>query len=141
MNRRGFLGSAASVAALAAAPVAASVPAVAAAPAPATTLIVGGGPAGTALLTAATKRGLLPQLAASGLIVVERDGAIGGGRLGNRRRGLVGPSVAVRRGFWPASRGWARRPGALAGRRRLGPRGPGARPAITFHRRCRSCRR
>lgn len=45
-------------------------------------LLVGGGPAGTALLTAATKRGLLPQLAQSGLVVVERDSAIGRGRIG-----------------------------------------------------------
>ena len=51
-------------------------------PAVASVLIVGGGPAGTALLTAASKRGLLPALAASGLVMVERDGAIGGGRLG-----------------------------------------------------------
>ena len=44
-------------------------------------MIVGGGPAGTALLTAASKRGLLPQLA-RGMVLVERDSAIGGGRLG-----------------------------------------------------------
>ena len=44
-------------------------------------VIVGGGPAGTALLTAASKRGLLPQLA-NGMVLVERDSAIGGGRLG-----------------------------------------------------------
>ena len=49
----------------------------------ASVVVIGGGPAGTALLTAATKRGLLPDLAASGLVVVERDAAIGGGRLGN----------------------------------------------------------
>ena len=48
----------------------------------ASVVVIGGGPAGTALLTAATKRGLLPDLAASGLVVVERDAAIGGGRLG-----------------------------------------------------------
>lgn len=52
-------------------------------PAIASVVVIGGGPAGTALLTAATKRGLLPRLAASGLVVVERDAAIGGGRLGN----------------------------------------------------------
>ena len=52
-------------------------------PAIASVVVIGGGPAGTALLTAATKRGLLPQLAASGMVVVERDAAIGGGRLGN----------------------------------------------------------
>ena len=51
-------------------------------PAIADVLVVGGGPAGTALLTAATKRGLLPEFA-RGLIVVERDGALGGGRLGD----------------------------------------------------------
>lgn len=45
------------------------------------TLIVGGGPAGTALLTAASKHGLLPALA-PGLVVVERDATIGGGQLG-----------------------------------------------------------
>jgi dTDP-4-amino-4,6-dideoxygalactose transaminase len=45
------------------------------------TLVVGGGPAGTALLTAASKRGLLPDLA-RGLVLVERDDALGGGRLG-----------------------------------------------------------
>ncbi|MGE6036652.1 hypothetical protein ACQJ1P_26310, partial [Klebsiella pneumoniae] len=32
-------------------------------------LLVGGGPAGTALLTAAAKRGRLPELAASGLVI------------------------------------------------------------------------
>ena len=50
-------------------------------PAIASTLIVGGGPAGTALLTAATKRGLLPRFA-DGLVVVERDNGVGNGRLG-----------------------------------------------------------
>jgi dTDP-4-amino-4,6-dideoxygalactose transaminase len=45
-------------------------------------LIVGGGPAGTAMLTAASKRGQLAALARAGLTIVERDGAIGGGRLG-----------------------------------------------------------
>ncbi|HEU0065671.1 MAG TPA: DegT/DnrJ/EryC1/StrS family aminotransferase [Sphingomonas sp.] len=54
----------------------------AAPPGPASLVVIGGGPAGTALLTAATKRGLLPDLARSGLILVERDDAIGGGRLG-----------------------------------------------------------
>ena len=58
------------------------VPAQPRSPAVASVLIVGGGPAGTALLTAASKRGLLPALAASGLVMVERDDAIGGGRLG-----------------------------------------------------------
>lgn len=52
-------------------------------PAPiASVLVIGGGPAGTALLTAATKRNCLTELAESGLVMVERDGAIGGGRLG-----------------------------------------------------------
>ncbi len=50
-------------------------------PAIADTLLVGGGPAGTALLTAASKRGLLPQLARR-LVLVERDRALGMGRLG-----------------------------------------------------------
>ncbi len=45
-------------------------------------VIVGGGPAGTALLTAAAKQGRLADLAHAGLVVVERDDAIGGGRLG-----------------------------------------------------------
>jgi dTDP-4-amino-4,6-dideoxygalactose transaminase len=45
-------------------------------------LIVGGGPAGTAMLTAASKHGRLAELAQAGLTIVERDGAIGGGRLG-----------------------------------------------------------
>jgi dTDP-4-amino-4,6-dideoxygalactose transaminase len=44
------------------------------------TLLIGGGPAGTALLTAATKRGQLGDFA-EGLVVVERDAAIGVGRL------------------------------------------------------------
>ena len=45
-------------------------------------IVVGGGPAGTALLTAAAKRGRLGDLCRAGLTVVERDDAIGGGRLG-----------------------------------------------------------
>ncbi len=45
------------------------------------TLIVGGGPAGTAMLTAASRHGLLPELS-RGLVIVERDQAIGGGQLG-----------------------------------------------------------
>ena len=45
-------------------------------------VVIGGGPAGTALLTAATKRGQLADLARAGLVVVDRDDAIGGGRLG-----------------------------------------------------------
>lgn len=55
-------------------------PATAAAPV-AETMLIGGGPAGTAMLTAASRHGLLPDLA-RGLVVVERDGAIGGGQLG-----------------------------------------------------------
>ncbi len=47
-----------------------------------TMLVVGGGPAGTALLTAASKQGKLADLAQSGLTIVERDDALGGGRLG-----------------------------------------------------------
>ncbi|VVT04784.1 Aminotransferase DegT [Sphingomonas sp. EC-HK361] len=53
-----------------------------AAPPVADVLIVGGGPAGSAVLTAATKRGLLPDFARN-LVVVERDHGIGGGRLGH----------------------------------------------------------
>lgn len=45
------------------------------------TMIIGGGPAGTALLTAASRHGLLADLS-RGLMIVERDGAIGGGQLG-----------------------------------------------------------
>jgi dTDP-4-amino-4,6-dideoxygalactose transaminase len=50
-------------------------------PAVASTLVVGGGPAATALLTAASKRGLLPRFA-QGLVMVERDVGVGNGRLG-----------------------------------------------------------
>lgn len=50
-------------------------------PSVAETLIVGGGPAGTAMLTAASRHGLLPALS-RGLVIVERDAAIGGGQLG-----------------------------------------------------------
>jgi dTDP-4-amino-4,6-dideoxygalactose transaminase len=53
-----------------------------AAPRIASIVVIGGGPAGTAMLTSATKRGQLPALAASGLVVVERSDAIGGGQLG-----------------------------------------------------------
>ncbi|TXC72067.1 aminotransferase DegT [Sphingomonas ginsenosidivorax] len=53
-----------------------------AAPRIASVVVIGGGPAGTAMLTSATKRGQLPALAASGLVVVERSDAIGGGQLG-----------------------------------------------------------
>lgn len=44
-------------------------------------LLIGGGPAGTALLTAASKAGVLPRLAA-GLTIVEQGPALGAGRLG-----------------------------------------------------------
>ena len=46
-------------------------------------LVVGGGPAGTALLTAASKQGKLADLAQAGLTIIERDDALGGGRLGH----------------------------------------------------------
>ncbi|WP_353227498.1 DegT/DnrJ/EryC1/StrS family aminotransferase [Novosphingobium sp.] len=59
----------------------------AATPKPAQTVhaavIIGGGPAGTALLTAAAKQGTLAALAGSGLVMVERDRALGRGNLGN----------------------------------------------------------
>ena len=45
-------------------------------------LVVGGGPAGTAMLTAASKRGRLAELAASGLVIAERDDSLGEGRIG-----------------------------------------------------------
>ena len=45
-------------------------------------IVIGGGPAGTALLTAAAKHDRLGALCRAGLVVVERDDAIGGGRLG-----------------------------------------------------------
>lgn len=57
------------------------------------TVLIGGGPAGTALLTAASKRGRLADLAASGLVIVERDAAIGGGRLGGY--GITSDSTAT----------------------------------------------
>ncbi len=52
-------------------------------PSLASAIIIGGGPAGTAMLTAATKQHRLPALAQSGLVIVERDDAIGRGRLGS----------------------------------------------------------
>jgi dTDP-4-amino-4,6-dideoxygalactose transaminase len=51
-------------------------------PAVASAVIVGGGPAGTAVMLAASTREQLPELAASGLVMVEREATIGGGRLG-----------------------------------------------------------
>ncbi|OHV08687.1 FAD-dependent oxidoreductase [Kushneria phosphatilytica] len=47
-----------------------------------TAIIIGGGPAGTALLIAASKQKKLCELARAGLVMVEREAAIGGGRLG-----------------------------------------------------------
>jgi dTDP-4-amino-4,6-dideoxygalactose transaminase len=52
------------------------------APAVAEMLVIGGGPAGTAMLTAASKSGTLQALCEAGLVIVERDEAIGNGRLG-----------------------------------------------------------
>ncbi|MET3825287.1 dTDP-4-amino-4,6-dideoxygalactose transaminase [Sphingomonas sp. PvP055] len=62
------------------------------APAIASMLVVGGGPAGTAMLTAASKRGRLADLAASGLIVAERGDSLGEGRIG--RYGITSDSTA-----------------------------------------------
>ncbi len=45
-------------------------------------LVVGGGPAGLAPLVAASRNGGLDRLLAKGLVVAERDGAIGAGRIG-----------------------------------------------------------
>jgi len=56
------------------------------------TLVVGGGPAGSALLTAASKHGRLRDLA-RGLVVVERDAYVGGGRLG--RYAITSDSTAA----------------------------------------------
>ena len=44
------------------------------------TLLVGGGPAGVAMLIAASKQGVLPDLA-DGLVIAERSARLGGGRL------------------------------------------------------------
>ena len=49
--------------------------------APARLLVVGAGPAGTAMLTAASKAGLLPELS-KGLVVVDRADSLGVGELG-----------------------------------------------------------
>jgi hypothetical protein len=48
---------------------------------PARLLVIGGGPAGTAMLTAASKAGVLPALS-QGLTVVDRGDTLGAGRLG-----------------------------------------------------------
>lgn len=47
------------------------------------TVVVGGGPGGTALLLAASKRRQLESLADDGLLIIERDKALGMGRLGH----------------------------------------------------------
>ena len=70
-----------------------NVPARAPTPNVASVVIVGGGPAGTAFLNAATKRGLLPRLAQGGLVMIEREAAIGGGRLG--RYAITSDSTAT----------------------------------------------
>lgn len=57
-----------------------AVPSVRAVPA-ARLLVIGGGPAGTAMLTAASKAGVLPALS-QGLTVVDRGDTLGAGRLG-----------------------------------------------------------
>ncbi|WP_448663483.1 DegT/DnrJ/EryC1/StrS family aminotransferase [Sphingomonas sp. CJ20] len=49
----------------------------------ASTLLVGGGPAGVAMLIAASKQDRLASLAASGLVVVERNVRLGCGELGD----------------------------------------------------------
>lgn len=84
---------------------------------PAKTMIIGGGPAGTALLTAASRHGLLPELS-RGLILVERDGAIGGGQLG--RYAITSDSTAqtflsaIDRNADPSIAALADHPAALA---------------------------
>lgn len=55
-------------------------------------VIVGAGPAGTAVLTAASKHGLLPQFS-DGLVMVDRDDVIGRGRLG--RYAITSDSTAT----------------------------------------------
>ncbi|MCQ8241515.1 hypothetical protein [Rhizosaccharibacter radicis] len=45
------------------------------------TLVVGGGPAGTAVLMAASRNGLLPEMLRRGLVVLDRRDRIGGGAL------------------------------------------------------------
>lgn len=62
-------------------------------PAPASVVVIGGGPAGTAMLTAASKRGTLIDLAASGMVMVERDSVIGRGRIGDY--GITSDSTAT----------------------------------------------
>jgi dTDP-4-amino-4,6-dideoxygalactose transaminase len=46
-------------------------------------VMIGGGPAGTAVLTAASKQGLLERLAGDGLVMVERSARLGPGTLGD----------------------------------------------------------
>lgn len=55
-------------------------------------VMVGAGPAGTAVLTAASKHGLLPRFA-QGLVMIERDDVIGRGRLG--RYAITSDSTAT----------------------------------------------
>lgn len=92
-------------------------PAQPAAPAHVETMIIGGGPAGTAMLTAASRHGLLPELSRS-LMVVERDGAIGGGQLG--RYAITSDSTAqtflsaIEGNADPAIAALAEHPAALA---------------------------
>ena len=50
--------------------------------APANATFVGGGPAGLAPLVWAARQGTLPQLAADGLVVIERAHRIGAGSIG-----------------------------------------------------------
>lgn len=47
----------------------------------ANTVVIGGGPAGIAMLTAASKSGVLGDLAAGGLTLIERGDSLGAGRL------------------------------------------------------------
>lgn len=54
-------------------------------------VVVGGGPAGTALLTAASKQGRLADVS-RGLVMIEREHELGGGRLG--RYGITSDSTA-----------------------------------------------
>jgi hypothetical protein len=49
---------------------------------PLATVVIGGGPAGTAMLTAASKRGMLVPLVEAGLAIVERRPQLGPGELG-----------------------------------------------------------
>ncbi|MCP6756529.1 hypothetical protein NL533_33385, partial [Klebsiella pneumoniae] len=46
------------------------------------TLILGAGPAGTGPLVNAQQRGLLPQMLDEGIAIVDRDGHMGSGSIG-----------------------------------------------------------